>query len=299
MRDKNEQLRIAFDEAACVMDTLIGEPTNAPEKRVPKIALLQEKIGKVRALIRECLVLAEQSDREREKEKVPTNIEIIGHRGCGYEPENTPRSFREALEQNVDYIELDVWRCASGELVVIHDETLDRTTNGTGKVTGFTLSELQSFDAGMGERIPTLEQVLNIVGGKAKICIELKEMELTDDVAKLIENCVVTGECSYEDFMVSSFNHRELVKLRQRIPQIKIGAILYGIPLSVSDLKEKFDADSLHISTEFISQELIDEAHAHGMTVFAYTVNSIDDFKRVLSMGIDGICSDYPDRFEH
>lgn len=173
MQSKNEQLWVAFSEAASVLDTIIRKSADTPEERVSKLALLQEKIGKVRTLIRECLVLTEQSDREEGKEKVPANIEIIGHRGCGYEPENTPRSFREALKQNVDRIELDVWRCASGELVVIHDETLDRTTNGTGKITGFTLSELQSLDAGMGERIPTLEQVLNIAGGKAKICIEL------------------------------------------------------------------------------------------------------------------------------
>lgn len=134
---------------------------------------------------------------------------------------------------------------------------------------------------------------------KQKFVLSYKETGLADDVAALIEHCAEIGGRSYEDFMVSSFNHRELVKLRLRIPQIKIGSILYGIPLGISDLKEKFDANSLHISTEFISQELIDEAHAQGMTVFAYTVNSSDEFKKVLSMGIDGICSDYPDRFEH
>ncbi|MBI2453112.1 glycerophosphodiester phosphodiesterase [Candidatus Peregrinibacteria bacterium] len=299
MEDKGEQLRTAFNEATRAMDMIIEGTGDRRERQVERIALLQEKIGKIRGLIREYLVLVEGPDKQEEKEKVPDDIEIIGHRGCGYEPENTPRSFREALKQNVDRIELDVWRCASGELVVIHDETLDRTTNGTGRVTNFTLTELQSFDAGMGEKIPTLEQVLSIVGGKAKFCIELKESGLTDYVAGLIEQCVKTGECSYEDFMVSSFNHRELIKLRQRIPQIKIGAILYGMPLRISDLKENISTDSLHVSTEFISQELIDEAHSHEMTVFAYTVNNADSFRSVLNMGIDGICSDYPDRFEH
>lgn len=299
MRERNEQLQTALNEATQAMDMIIAGTDNTRERQVEKLVLLQEKIEKIRGLIREYLVLVEASDKQEGKERVPDDIEIVGHRGCGYEPENTPRSFREALKQNVDRIELDVWRCASGELVVIHDETLDRTTNGTGRVTSFTLTELQSFDAGMRESIPTLEQVLSIVGGNAKLCIELKESGLTDYVAELIEHCVKTGKCSYEDFMVSSFNHRELMKLRQRIPQIKIGAILYGIPLNISDLKTSFNADSLHVSTEFINQELIDEGHAHGMTVFAYTVNNADSFRSVLAMGIDGICSDYPDRFEH
>lgn len=299
MQRKNEQLQTAFNEAARVMDKITRGSKDTREQRSENLALLQEKVGRVRGLIRECLVLAEQPDRQEAKEKVPANIEIIGHRGCGYEPENTPRAFREALRQNVDRIEFDVWRCSSGELVVIHDETLDRTTNGTDRVTDFTLTELQSLDAGLGERIPALNQVLDIVGGKTKICIELKETGLIGDVAELIHLYVKTKGCSYEDFMVSSFNHRELIKLRQRIPQIKIGAILYGIPLGVSYLKKSFDADSVHVSTEFISQELINEAHSHGMTVFAYTVNNADDLKRVLAMSIEGICSDYPDRFEH
>ncbi len=299
MRSKNEQLQTAFDEANRIMDDISREVGEPSEQLVRKFALLQEKVGKVRGLIRDCLVLAEQSDRKEEKIKVPSSIEIIGHRGCGYEPENTPRAFHEALRQNVDRIELDIWRCSSGELIVIHDETLDRTTNGTGNVTDFTLTELQSLDAGMGEKIQTLNQVLSIIGGRTKICIELKEPGLTNDVATLIDKRVRNGECVHEDFMVSSFNHRELIKLRQRIPQIKIGAILYGIPIYISNLKESFDADSVHISTEFISQKLIDEAHEHGMTAFVYTVNNADEFRRFLAMGIDGICSDYPDRFRH
>src|SRR3989338_7322297 len=206
MRSKNEQLQIAFDEANRIMDDISRKAGEPSEQLVRKFALLQEKVGKVRGLIRDCLVLAEQSDRKEEKIKVPSSIEIIGHRGCGYEPENTPRAFHEALRQKVDRIELDVWRCTSGELIVIHDETLDRTTNGTGRAADFTLTELQSFDAGIGERIPTLDQILRIAVGKTKICIELKEPGLADDIAESIDHFVRTGGCSYEDFMVSSFN---------------------------------------------------------------------------------------------
>lgn len=305
MAEKNGQLQTALDKANRVIAEISRVSSHASAEQdgiqlVAHLASLQEKLARVRGLIRECLSLAEKPDGYREeKERVPKELEIIGHRGCGYEPENTLRAFREVLRQNVDRIEFDVWRCSSGELAVIHDETLDRTTNGTGRVTSFTLTELQSLDAGMGEKIPTLNQVLDAIAGKTKICIELKEEGLTEDVATLIDHYVQTKGWAYGDFMVSSFNHRELEKLRQRFPQIKIGAILYGIPLQVSDLKQRFGADSLHVSTEFISQELIDEAHRNGMMVFVYTVNNANDFRRVLPMGIDGICSDYPDRFSH
>src|SRR6056297_2287931 len=99
----------------------------------------------------------------------------IGHRGAmGYEPENTLRSFKKAIELNVDMVELDVYVCSSGELVVIHDDKVDKTTNGKGYVSEKSFDELRKLDAGMGEKIPTLQEVLDLIDKRAKVNIELK-----------------------------------------------------------------------------------------------------------------------------
>ncbi len=130
----------------------------------------------------------------------------IGHRGaCGYEPENTLRSFNRALQLRVDMVELDVHVCRSGEIVVIHDSKVDRTTGGTGYVADKTLDELRTLDAGKGEKIPTLQEVLTLVNRKVKVNIELKGTGTAKPVFQLLEKHVRELGWSYGDFLISSF----------------------------------------------------------------------------------------------
>ncbi len=138
----------------------------------------------------------------------------IGHRGAmGHEPENTMLSFQRAIEFGVDMVELDIHLCHSGELVVIHDETVDRTTNGSGRVKDKSLVTLQGLDAGFGQKISTLMEILNFIDKKVKVNIELKGEGTVEPLYKIIQKYISKHGWSYEDFYVSSFDHYKLKKI--------------------------------------------------------------------------------------
>lgn len=221
----------------------------------------------------------------------------IGHRGaCGYEPENTLRSFRRALELGVDMIEFDVHKCKSGELVVIHDDRVDRTTNGKGYVSGMDLRDLKNLDAGKGEKIPLLSEVIGLVDGRTRLNIELKGPGTAADTCRVISDCVKTKKWTWKDFLVSSFNHYELRIVRREEPRIFIGALITGIPIGYSKFAERVGAYAVIPSIEFINRKFIDDSHKRGMKVFVYTVNDPEDIRRMKDMGVDGMFSNFPDR---
>lgn len=221
----------------------------------------------------------------------------IGHRGaCGYEPENTIISFKKALELGVDAIELDVYVCKTGELVVIHDDTVDRTTNGKGYVINMAFDELRALDAGKGEQIPTLQEVLDLINNQVLLNIELKGAGTAEPIAEVIKQYTESGKWTKENFLVSSFNHVELKKFNNMMPDIKIGALLCGIPLDYAKQAEALNAYSFNPSMEFINKELVEDAHSRGMKVFVYTVNELQDIEAMKQLGVDGIFINYPDR---
>jgi glycerophosphoryl diester phosphodiesterase len=221
----------------------------------------------------------------------------IGHRGAmGYAPENTLKSFQKGLDLHVDMVELDVYVCKSGELVVIHDDKVDRTTNGHGYVIEKVLSELRSLDAGQGEKIPLLTEVFDLINRQAKINVELKGAGTAAPVAVLIEEYVKNKNWQYDDFAVSSFNHYELQAFNKLIPQIAIGALITGIPIGYAEFAEKVGAASVNLNIEFIDQAFVDDAHQRGLKVFVFTGNDPDDIKRMKQLGVDGMFSNFPDR---
>ncbi len=230
---------------------------------------------------------------------MPKNVLNIAHRGAsGYKPENTLASFRHALTFNPDMVELDVYVCRSGELVVIHDDKVDRTTNGHGYVIQKNLAELKSLDAGQGEKIPTLIEVLDVIRGKIAVNIELKGPGTALPVAKLIQHCLDSHDWQSEQFLVSSFNHPELSTFKKLMPKINIGALFVGIPVDLAKPAAELSAYSINLSQEFITQELVDDAHQRGLKVFVFTVNDPDDIGRMTKLGVDGLFCNYPDRLQ-
>jgi glycerophosphoryl diester phosphodiesterase len=221
----------------------------------------------------------------------------IGHRGaCGYAPENTLLSFKKAIEFNVAMIELDVFCCASGQLVVIHDATLERTTNGQGYVESKTLAELKKLDAGDGEPIPTLAEVCDYVNRRAIINIELKGIGTASAVIALINYYVTEKGWAYTDFVVSSFNHHDILAVKEALPSLFTIALLDGIPVYLASFAHECKADAIGVSKDCITQEYIDDAHARGLKVYVFTVNSIADIQKLKNMNVDGLFSNYPDR---
>ncbi len=221
----------------------------------------------------------------------------IGHRGAkGYAPENTLASIEKALEMDIDWVEVDVYKCKTGEIVIVHDNKVDLTTDGRGRVEEKTIQQLKALDAGNGQKIPILEEVLDLVDRKLKVNLELKGEGTAKPVGDIIATYIKEKGWHDEDFIVSSFNHYELQEFKALNPKIKIGAVIAGIPLGYAACAQKLKAYSIHLSKEFINQRLVNDAHRRGLKALVYTVNELEDIQRVKSLGVDGIFSDFPDR---
>ena len=202
----------------------------------------------------------------------------IGHRGArGYEPENTILSFRKAIELGVDMIEFDVCLCKTQEVVLFHDKRVDLVTNDAGYVVNKTLDELRSYDMGKGQKVLTLEESLDFIERRTKVNIEIKGEGVARAVYKIIDTYVQQKGWSWDDFLISSFNHYELLEFNQLTSDVKIGAVIAGILIGYAECATKVNAYSLHPSKEFISQALVDDAHKRGMKVFVYTPNAAED----------------------
>jgi glycerophosphoryl diester phosphodiesterase len=219
----------------------------------------------------------------------------IGHRGAmGYAPENTLKSIEKALALKTPWVEVDVFY-ADDHLVVIHDDRLERTTNGSGYICDRTFAYLRTLDAGDGQQIPTLEEVLDLVAGRAGINIELKGPETAKPVVNLIrEKMSATWDSA--KFMVSSFNHHEIKKVRALDDRIRTGALIAGIPIEYAAFAQELGAYSVNQSREFVNSEFVRDAHRRGLKVFVYTVDHPEDMQRMQSLGVDGLFSNYPDR---
>lgn len=221
----------------------------------------------------------------------------IGHRGaCGYEPENTLLSFKKALELEVDIIELDVHLSKDKKLVVIHDNTLDRTTNGKGYVSDKTFKELKKLKLEKGEKIPSLEEVLDLVNRRAKINIELKEKGTSGLIFKFIELYVKDKKWKYNDFLISSFDYDLLLEFSKLTDKVKMSFLIDSVPKNLFKLIETLNFFSINPSFEIINKSLVDNIHNHNMKVFVWTVNDKKTIDFVKSLGVDGIFSNYPDR---
>jgi len=224
-------------------------------------------------------------------------MKIIGHRGAaGYEPENTLISFKKALELGVDMIELDVYVLASEEVIVMHDNKVDRTTNGSGYVTDYTFAELRKLDAGHGEKVPLLSEVLDLVDKRVPVNIELKGVGTAKNTAALITTYINEREWTDDLFVVSSFNHIELMKFVELMPTIHTGALSEGILLGYSAFAEQLGSHSTNLSAEFITPEFVLDAHNRNLEVFVYTINDESEIARMCTLGVDGIFTNFPDR---
>jgi glycerophosphoryl diester phosphodiesterase len=220
-------------------------------------------------------------------------VKVLGHRGCaGIEPENTIRAFKRAMNLGVDYIELDVRKSRDKKLVVIHDDKVDRTTNGNGYVRDLTFEAIRKLDAGKGEKIPSLEEALDLLKkGKQRIAIEIKEPDTLDEILK-----IVMEEGLSSKVIIVSFWHNVLTRIKEIEPEIKTGAIFVGRPVDAVSLAKAAQSELLCLKHKFIDEEVVVECHENDIEVNAWVVNEIEDIRRVMELGVDIISSDYPDR---
>ena len=227
-------------------------------------------------------------------------MKIIAHRGArGYEPENTLAAFKRALEIGVDGIELDVYVLKTGELVVIHDIMVNRTTTGDGYVADFNFDELRKLDAGNGQKVPTLAEVIELVDKKVPIFIELKAVGTAAPVAKLLNEYLQKG-WSKDDFEVISFNHVEIAAFKQACPDVPVGLSVSSIPTDYCAFAKDMGVNSVMLCVEFLTPDFVKDAHDAGITVNAFTGEPFNcdrqsEIERIEQLGVDGFASDRPD----
>ena len=245
-------------------------------------------------------------------------IEVIGHRGAaGLAPENTLASFRTAIALGVDAVEFDLHVSRDGELVVIHDDTLERTTTGAGRVEALSLEEIRRADAGVkwgprfaGERVPTLREVIDLVGGTAppqfRLNVELKLAAggkgrpegFEQKVLDILREAGMLARTT-----IQSFHHPSVALAKRLAPEIRAGLLVEAaeVPANPVPVVRRQGADLYAPNYRALSRELVEKLHAAGVGILTWTPNTEADLHRVLDLGVggfpaDSITTDFPNR---
>ncbi|MEH7314058.1 glycerophosphodiester phosphodiesterase [Priestia megaterium] len=235
-------------------------------------------------------------------------VDNVAHRGASaYAPENTIAAFDKAVEMKADYIEIDIQRSKDGKLVVIHDTTVDRTTDGSGKVGNLTFKELRNLDAGSwkgeqfaGAQIPTFDEILDRYHGKIGILIELKAPELYPGIEENIAGKLKEQNLDKpqnEKIIVQSFNHNSMKKMNELLPKVPIGVLTSSSADTTEQALQEFSiyADYFNPSYGIVTPDLVNQVHSHGMKIGSWTVRSQEAANFLLNVGVDAIITDYPD----
>ena len=221
---------------------------------------------------------------------------VIAHRGArGHAPENTLAAFDKALEIGAPWVELDV-QLHDGKLWVFHDSRLERCTNGKGWLADHKAEALRQLDAGGGQRIPFLHEVLHLLRGRVGVNVELKTAAGTAAAVATALRETLASRWKPEQFLVSSFHLPELREFKRRMPEIPVGVLLCGVPLNLAAFATQLGAQVVSLDRDFADPELIANAHERGMKVYVFTVNEREDFARFRALGVDGVFTDFPDR---
>ena len=223
---------------------------------------------------------------------------IVAHRGAmGYELENSIKSFQKALDLGVSMIELDVFVLPTGELVVFHDDQLDRLTNAKGAIESYSYKELkEQVRLNDGQSIPLLSEVLELCASKTKINIELKGSGTAIPVSHLLNTYFESGLLKPSEIVISSFKWEELEHMRSLNSNIPIGILTEDNPLNAIEIARNLNAISINPYYKSLTQEIIHKIHDAGFQVYTWTVNEVEDLQRLKDWGVDGVFCNYPDR---
>lgn len=225
------------------------------------------------------------------------NILKIGHRGAkGFLAENTTESMEMALEMGANGLEFDVHCCKSGELIVIHDFTLDRTTNASGEIALTPFSETEKCLIEGKYKIPTLETVLEQFGHQCFLNIELKGLNTAEAAHQLIKRMISEGFVDKKNLLISSFQKNELFRLRELDKEIPLAVLSKASVTNAMEIAKQLKAIAIHPSFGLVSKQNVQHAHQEGLLVNTWTVNEPEDIARMKDFGVDGIISDFPDR---
>lgn len=216
----------------------------------------------------------------------------IGHRGAaGHAPENTLAAIAKGIALGVDFVEIDVRRTVDGMLVALHDETVNRTTNGRGRVDRLLLQDVKTFNTGNGEHIPTLEEVLKVASGRAGLMLELKVKGLAEQTVEAVR------EAGFKDPVIyASFLHDELTHVRAVDPEASLMVLFGRLPRAPVARAMEYRPSHVGLRHDTATRRLVDAFHRADLLVFVYTTDSPGDIQHALSVGVDGVISNFPDR---
>ncbi|MDA9617050.1 glycerophosphodiester phosphodiesterase family protein [Flavobacteriaceae bacterium] len=222
----------------------------------------------------------------------------MGHRGAkGHVAENTLASIQKAMELGADGIEIDVFRCFSGEIVVFHDKTLNKLTNGTGYIEKNTLSELKELKIlGSTHSIPTLEEVINSIGKDVFLNIELKGSNTSKGSLEMVKKYIKLGKINTTDILFSSFNWNELRELRTLDKDMKIALVTDKDPLLAIESALNLNAVAINPNYKNLNKENVKKIFNSGLKIYTWTVNNKKDIVRVKKLKVDGIITDFPEK---
>jgi glycerophosphoryl diester phosphodiesterase len=247
-----------------------------------------------------------------EKEKEILNV---AHRGAsGYAPEHTLMSYKMGEQMHGDYIEVDLQMTKDGELIAMHDETLDRTTNGTGQVKDYTLEEIKELDAGSwfnekypekakteyeGLKVPTLEEVFQTFGKNANYYIETKSPEVYPGMEEKLAEMVDEYGINKDTLLVQSFSSASLLKMNEIDPSIKLVQLMwYTSPAAISDAEVeaiKQYAVGIGPNSAMIDKEYVQKTVQNGLEIHPYTVNEKEEMQKLIEWGVTGMFTNFPD----
>ncbi len=215
----------------------------------------------------------------------------IAHRGASAQaPENTLLAIKKALEMKAGMIEIDVHKCLTGEIIIFHDEKI----NGK-KISLMPFSEIKKITLEQKQKIPLLEEAIELINKKAILNIEIKGNNTAEKTVSIIQKYISKG-WSYKDFIITSFTHKDLRKIKSSDQKINTGLIFRGIPFGHVWFAKKFRCSAIISHRYYTTEWLVKRAHNNGMKIFVWTVNEEKEIKFFKDIKVDGIITDYPDK---
>ena len=222
---------------------------------------------------------------------------VIGHRGAmGHETENTLASVQKALDLGVDMIEIDVFKIQSGEIVVFHDETVDRLANSGGRIEDYTIFDLRQLTLDGGHKIPMLQDVLKLIDNKVSLNIELKGANTSDRVNFIMDYYIKEKGWSPENFIISSFNWEELKEMRKINKNVAIAVLTEDEPEDAIPIAKELNAQAINPNFKSLTAENSLAIKEAGFKIYVWTVNEPQDINAMKRLDVDGIITNFPER---
>jgi len=222
---------------------------------------------------------------------------VIGHRGAmGHETENTLASIQKALDLGVDMIEIDVFKISSGEIVVFHDERVERLSNGGGAIEEYNIYDLKKLTLEGNHKIPMLQDVLKLIDHKVPLNIELKGANTSDRVNFIMNYYIKEKGWTLDDFLISSFNWEELKSIRALNQEVAIAVLTEEDPLEAIPIAKSLNAIAINPNYRTLSKENVQALQDGGFKVYTWTVNEPQDIVNMKNLGVNGIFTNFPER---